>query len=393
MKNEDFSWPLMSNNITRKDLSLLIDYLSQENPRLTHGPQVVEFERQWSEWLGVNDSVMVNSGASANDITLLALRELHGTGEVIVPALTWVSDVASVIAAGFKPIFVDVDPLSFGMNSRQVLNRIGKNTKAIFLTHILGFDAFDDDLISIVNDESILVIEDVCESHGARHSNKRLGSIGFASNFSFYFAHHMSTIEGGMISSSDSEFIDICRMMRSHGLVRESRNVELKQKLISAHADLNPEFIFQYAAHNMRPTELNAVLGISQLSRLDENIAKRNSNFLQFLSILDPEKFQTNFKLKGMSNYALTLVMKNSDLRLRNKIEEALNHFRVEFRRGLSGGGNQMRQPYVKKLLGDQNLIDMSVVEHLHNYSWYLGNYPDLPDRNFEVLSDLMNHL
>jgi CDP-6-deoxy-D-xylo-4-hexulose-3-dehydrase len=391
--NEDIVWPLMSNNISRFDLDNLIEYLKQENPRLTHGPKVIEFEELWSNWLGVSNSCMVNSGSSANDITMMALKEMYGEGEVIVPALTWVSDIASVLNAGLRPVVVDINRRSLGAEKSAVLRAISKDTRAVFLTHILGFDALDDEVIEELRVRNIPLIEDVCESHGAMHKNRKLGAIGYASNFSFYYAHHMSTIEGGMISSNDEEFVDICRMMRSHGLVRESRNAAKRKVIIENHPDLNPEFVFQYASHNMRPTEINGVLGINQLKRLDENVKKRNHNFEAFLEVLDPELFQTEFQVEGMSNYALTLILKKSDFSLRDAIESRFKKSRIEFRRGLSGGGNQLRQPYFIQRVGSLDLKNFPNVEHVHNFGWYLGNYPDMPRSNLSLLSDVLNGL
>jgi CDP-6-deoxy-D-xylo-4-hexulose-3-dehydrase len=336
---------------------------------------------------------MVNSGASANDITMLALKEMFGVGEVVVPALTWVSDVASVMRAGLTPKLVDINPITLGVDSDKVKSAITKKTKAIFITHILGFDALDDDLLSLLESQKILLIEDVCESHGATHLGKKLGSIGFASNFSFYFAHHMSTIEGGMISSNDEEFIDVCRMMRSHGLVRESKLTKTRDKFVAEFPELNREFIFKYAAHNMRPTELNAILGISQLKRLDENIVKRNRNFCEFLNLLDSNIFQTEFRIEGMSNYAFTLILREPNIQKRDRVEKLLQEAKIEFRRGLSGGGNQIRQPYFIEKFGKLHLSDYQNVEHVHHFSWYLGNYPDLPEKNFEILSRVLKQM
>lgn len=389
----NYRWPLMSNNISREDLDILIDYLKQDNPRLTHGPKVIEFEELWSKWLGVKASCMLNSGASANDITMMAIREIFGEGEVIVPALTWVSDFSSIMRAGLTPKVVDIDLKSLGASKEQILRSISTRTRAVFVTHILGFDALDDEVIEELNSRGIPLIEDVCESHGATHRDLKLGSIGFASNFSFYYAHHMTTIEGGIISSNDENFIDICRMMRSHGLLRESRDPDTRQEAIARYPDLNPEFIFKYASHNMRPTEINAVLGINQLKKLDSNIRKRNNNFRKFLEVIDSNLFETDFKLEGMSNYAFTLVLRDKNLSLRTKIEDNLRKYSIEFRRGLSGGGNQLRQPYYMARFGETELENYPNVEHIHFYSWYLGNYPDFPLGNLELLKDALSNL
>ncbi len=200
---EPLIWPLMDDNITRGDLDAVIAYLQQPQPRLTHGEQVRAFEREWSEWLGVKYSVLVNSGASANLLTLAALREQAGGGEIIVPPLTWVSDIAAVLQTGFDPVFVDIDPRTLGMDTEQVLQEITRDTRAVFLTHILGYNALTQRLLDELAARKVPLIEDCCESHGATFNGRKVGSFGLVSNFSFYFAHHMSTIEGGMICTND----------------------------------------------------------------------------------------------------------------------------------------------------------------------------------------------
>ena len=387
---DDIKWPLMKNNISRQDLDLLIDYLLQDDPKLTHGPNVREFENEWSKWLGVAGSVMVNSGASANDLTIMALKETFGPGEVIVPALTWVSDIASVINAGMTPIFVDVDPRNLGMSLESVKNALSPKTKAVFLTHVLGFNALSDPLLQLLKDSNVPLIEDVCESHGTTHNGKKVGSFGLASNFSFYYAHHMTTIEGGMISSDNLEFLELIRMMRSHGMVREARSIEVKNAYRDRYPDLNPDFIFAYSAHNMRPTEIQGILGRSQLPRLDDIILKRAENFDLFLKSLDGEKFQTDFEIQGNSNYAFTLIMKDHDFETRDKIESALKGFGIEFRRGLAGGGNQLRQPYVRERKNFPEPENFPVTDHIHHFAWYFGNYPDLDLKFFEILTQAL---
>jgi len=389
----NFTWPLMVNNVNRSDLDLLIEYLKQDNPRLTHGPSVVAFEEAWSKWLGVNHSVMLNSGASANDLTMLALREMVGTGEVIVPPLTWVSDIASVLHAGHEPIFVDINPKSLAMDPSKILAAVTPRTKAVFLTHVLGFNGLTDELISELMRLDIRLIEDVCESHGATHNGIKVGSFGWASNFSFYFAHHMTTIEGGMISTDDSDLYDLVRMLRSHGMVRESPSSVTKKKYLDLYPDLNPDFIFSAASHNMRPTELNAILGLNQIKRLDSNIVKRVSNFEKFLEVLDPNVFRVDLKIEGNSNYAFTLILKEPSFELRNKVEKSLSESKIEFRRGLSGGGNQLRQPYLRGRIGIPNAEEMLETEHIHNFAWYIGNYPDLEEEKIEWLGVILKNL
>lgn len=385
-------WPLMVDNITREDLDAVIRFLEGESPILTQSRNVAAFEQEWAEWLGVRNCVFVNSGSSANQMTMAALRELGGPGEIIVPTLTWVSDIAAVLQAGFTPIFVDIDPRTLGMDLGQVLERITPRTKAVFLTHILGYDAIEDDFLAALEQTGVPLIEDVCESHGATHGGRKLGTFGKASNFSFYYAHHLSTIEGGMVCTDDEDLRDILRMMRSHGMVRECPSEPMKGQYKRRYPDLNPDFIFAFPAYNFRSTEINAVIGRNQLPRLDGNNKRRSENLGVFLDALDAAKFRTEFKREGSSNYAFTLVLRDPDEALRDRVERELRANQVEFRRGTSGGGNQLRQPYLRRLFGDE-YAKYPHVDHVHFFGWYIGNYPALrPERVLDLCS-LLNSL
>jgi CDP-6-deoxy-D-xylo-4-hexulose-3-dehydrase len=386
------NWQLMDNNITREDLDGLIAYLSKPEPMLTQSAQVRAFEQEWSEWLGVRHSVFVNSGSSANQITMAALREMYGPGEVIVPTLTWVSDVASVLQAGHTPVFVDIDSRTLGMDTAEVVSKLNDRTRAVFITHILGYNALDSRLLEALEARGIPLIEDVCESHGARFESRKCGSIGWASNFSFYYAHHMSTVEGGMVSTNDARLYETLRMFRSHGMVREMSSVELKADWHEKHPDLNPDFIFAFPAYNFRSTEMNAVIGRQQLKRLDSNNQIRTRNLLFFLEGLDSTRFQTDFATEGSSNYAFTLILKDPDTVLRDRIESTLRESKVEFRRGTSGGGNQLRQPYLKKLFPEL-YKEFPKVDHVHFFGYYIGNYPGVSTERIKKLCDLLNRI
>ncbi|HYL87800.1 MAG TPA: DegT/DnrJ/EryC1/StrS aminotransferase family protein [Burkholderiales bacterium] len=385
------AWPLMRNNIVREDLDSLIEYLKGTDPMLTQSGNVRAFEKEWSEWLGVKHSVFVNSGSSANLITMAALRELRGGGQVIVPTLTWVSDIASVLQCGFDPVFVDIDERTLGMDVDAVLKKITKKTRAVFLTHILGYNAINDRLLRGLKKAGVPLIEDVCESHGATHKGRKLGTFGLVSNFSFYYAHHMSTVEGGVACTDDAEFYEALRMLRSHGMVREATAADLKARYREQYPDLNPEFIFAFPAYNVRSTELNAVLGRTQLKRLDENNERRTANLKCFLGGLDPKKYRTDFAVEGSCNYAFTLVLKKPDDKLMAAVEKTLHDAKVEFRRGTSGGGNQLRQPYLRKIVGKDAWKKFPKVDHVHFYGMYIGNYPDLEHGRIRELCKLLN--
>ncbi len=396
----EYKWPLMRNNIDQQDLQTLIDFL-QTDPRLTQSANVREFEEKWSEWLGVKYSVFVNSGSSANLITIAGLRHQIETGrlsghnmenaEIIVSPLGWSSVVTSVLHAGFKPVFADIDLATLSMNTEAVINSITENTVAVLLVHAQGFSALSEKLLDTLQEKDILLIEDVCESHGAKYRGQKLGSFGFASNFSFYFAHHMSTIEGGMVSTNDPEFYQLMRMMRSHGMVREATCTETRKFYSDNFPDLNEKFIFSCTGYNVRNTELGGVIGLAQLPKLDHNCRRRAENLKLFLSQLDNNKFFTDFALEDSSNYALPIIMQEKDDNKRDLLQQTMDENSIEYRRGNAGGGNQMRQPYMQRHLTRQLPEDLPVTEHVHFYGYYIGNYPGLTPEEISELTAIIN--
>jgi CDP-6-deoxy-D-xylo-4-hexulose-3-dehydrase len=323
-------------------------------------------------------------------MAILKIRHPNG-GEVIVPPLTWISDIASVLQNGFTPVFVDIDPHSLAMDAKQVLAQITDKTRAVFLTHVQGFDGLTDELVNELAHKSIPLIEDVCESHGATHNGQRLGSFGWLSNFSFYYAHHMSTIEGGMVCTNDSEVYQQVRMLRSHGMVREVSDPGVRSAYQLANPELNPDFIFAFPAYNTRNTEIGGIMGRSQLKRLDANVIRRTENLHRFLSQIDAQKYRTDFKLEGSSNYAFNLVLKKPDEMLAQRLMAKMREFGIEFRRGSAGGGNQLRQPYLKGVIPDNYHKQFPEVEHIHFYGFYIGNFPDLHDGEVDEICAILN--
>lgn len=385
-------FPLMRNNILREDLDAVIEHLKQDDPILTHGANVRAFEAEWSQWLGVKYSVFVNSGASSNLLTMAVLKIRHPEGgEVIVPPLTWVSDIASVLQNGFTPVFADIDPRTLSMDTDEILAKITPKTRAVFLTHVQGFDGLTDKLLAELKKRNIPLIEDVCESHGATHAGRKLGSFGWISNFSFYYAHHMSTIEGGMVCTDDAEVYQQVRMLRSHGMVREANDKAVQAAYQSANPELNPDFIFAFPAFNTRNTEIGGIMGRSQLKRLDANVRRRTDNLKRFLAQIDATKYRTDFLLEGSSNYAFNLILKEADDALVEKLMRRMRESGVEFRRGSAGGGNQIRQPYLKGIVPDGHHKNFPHTEHVHFYGFYIGNFPDLRDAEIDELCGILN--
>ncbi len=386
---------LMDNNITSVDNKKVINFL-KKNPRLTNGRQVELFEKKWSKWLGTKYSIFVNSGSAANLASIAFLKTKFKDGEIIVPTITWVSDILSVYFNNFKPVFVDINKNNLAMNEKFIEKAINKKTRAIFLTHVLGLNGLTDKILNLVKKKNLYLIEDVCESHGATFKNKKLGTFGHISNFSFYYAHHMSTIEGGMICTNNKEIYEKIRTIRGHGLLRESKDKVYKKKIIKKHKNLNKEFLFVNPGFNLRSTEINAVYGLSQIKRLDKNNNKRTKNFLYFLKRLNKEKYFTSFDISGSCNYAFIILFNKNyqNLIFRKKFENSLTNHNIEFRRGLSGGGNQTLQPYKnyfkikRKIVG--NLTETNLI---HNYSYYIGNYPSLSFSKIDKIINILNSI
>jgi len=388
-----FSHPLMHSNFTKSDALAAKKLFNKSDLILTQSKKVKEFEKKWSEWLGVKHTVFVNSGSSANFLTMAALKLLHGKGEIIVPTLTWVSDIVSVIQNNFKPVFVDINPKNLCMSENEIISKVNKKTLAVFITHVQGFNALSNKLISFLKKKKILLIEDVCESHGATFKNKKLGTFGKISNFSFYYAHHMSTIEGGAICTNDKNIYEMVRILRSHGMVRESNNSNFEKKMIKKYPKLSPKFIFLYPGYNFRNNEIGATIGINQLKSLNRNNQKRKKNFKLFLKLIDKSKYRTDFDTEGSCNYAFPVILKTKNLKIRDNFEKILIKNKIEFRRGNAGGGNQLRQPYLKKFTKNINLSNFKEVDHIHFFGYYIGNYPNLTNNKIIKVCKILNSI
>ena len=388
-----FSHKLMYDNFTKSDCDVVVRLFKDKNIILTQSKNVKKFESTWSKWLGVKYSVFVNSGSSANLLTISILKILYKKGEIILPSLTWVSDINSVIQNGFKPVFVDINPNNLCMDENEIIKKTNKNTSAVFMTHVQGFNGLSSRLINFLKKKNVLLIEDVCESHGATFKNRKLGTFGKISNFSFYYAHHMSTIEGGMVCTNDRKIYEMAMMLRSHGMVREANNGAFEKKMIKKYPKLSPKFIFLYPAFNFRNNEIGAVIGLNQLNSLDRNNKIRQRNFKLFLKLIDRNKYKGDFLIDGSCNYAFPLILKKSNFKFRKILEDTLNKNRIEFRRGSSGGGNQLRQPYLRPYLKNTNLSNFAQVDHIHFFGYYIGNYPYLSENKIRKLVKILNSI
>lgn len=339
-------WPLMPNIITLCDKWRMTRFLWCSD-RLTNGAKVREFESAWNTWLGSDHSVMVSSGSTANFLMLASVMELYKIpkgSKVLLPACTWVTNVAPVMQLGLTPVFCDVtlENFSFDMQHAKAIAQDHPDISIIFVTHLLGYAAHNAEYQALWPEA--LVLDDVCESHGCEHeAGVKVGSRSLAASFSFYFGHHMTTIEGGMVSTNNPELHELMRIKRSHGLARESGRIH---HYADKYPEINPQFLFVTDGYNFRSSELNAVLGLSQLKRLDAQNATRKHVFAQFAELINgrPDLFHTCVVQPGASPFCLPIVCKHAATM--TTLKDKLDQMGIEHRPIV--GGNLLIQPFLK---------------------------------------------
>lgn len=361
-------WQLAHDTIGTEDIDALADWL-RTYPRLTQGEVVREFEAAWSRWLGADHSVMVTSGTTANFamIAEASRRVKHRPPRVGVAAVTWSTNVSPSLLLGHDVVVFDVSSSTLGIDEAAVLESMERGELDIlFVTHLLGFNALTQSILDTAEANGVIVLEDVCESHGARFGERRLGSVSLAGSFSFYFGHHMSTIEGGIISTNSSEFADALRLMRAHGLARESSHY---RELAEQYPEVDERFLFVTTGLNFRSTELNAFLGLRQLQTLDERIDARNANLDRFLRQA-PEWLWTDFDTAGVSSFALPLIAR--DATGADIVRRTLNELDIESRPVVAG--NLLRQPFVSGHGVTVAAGATPIADHIHRFGQYVGN-------------------
>jgi CDP-6-deoxy-D-xylo-4-hexulose-3-dehydrase len=385
-----FVWPLMKNNITFVDRLKLAKFVLFSD-RFTNGKKVREFESKWNDWLGSKYSLYVSSGSTANYLLLSAVKELYNLKDgdkVLVPSCTWVTNVGPVIQLGFTPIFCDInlDNFSFCEEDLEYIAKVHPDIKLIFVTHLIGYSANVEKYRQLF--PNALILDDICESHGCKSPDgSKRGSDSLGATFSFYFGHHISTIEGGMISTNNYELYDLMRIKRSHGLARESERFDYYAK---QYPDISKQFLFLTDGYNFRNHELCAVLGISQLKRLDYYIKIRNINFEKLVTLLS--KHQDKFYIPKFnfqcSNFCFPLVCKNKNIA--NKLKVIFDEIGIEHRPIISG--DLLKQPFLSnyKMTTNKKYPNIDLV---HSNGIYLGNNQFVGNFEIELLKNIFDDL
>jgi|TARA_B100001559_G_scaffold118777_1_gene100005 CDP-6-deoxy-D-xylo-4-hexulose-3-dehydrase len=357
-------WPLMDTAITESDKKSLINFISSTD-RYTCGKKVKEFEDAWSKWLGCKYSLYVTSGSTANLLLMAAVKELYeipNGSKVLVPACTWVTNVSPVFQLGLEPVFCDVDLERYSFDLDTLPE---EDVRIVFITHLLGINSPVEALKRKY--PNAVFLEDTCESHGVKAPNgTRRGSTGTGSTFSFYYGHHMTTIEGGIISTDNELLYELMKIKRSHGMAR-LLSPHLYEIAVNENSNIDPSFLFLTDGFNFRNTELNAVLGLEQLKRLDHNIEMRRKNFECFMKHLDPECFYVPYNDPGNSSFALPFICKNKEDM--PKLKTIFKELGVEYRPVVSG--NLLLHPFLKKWRDTVSVPNANII---NDNGVYIGN-------------------
>ena len=279
------AFPLIASSIYAEEIIAAVD--SVLSCQFTMSAKVKEFEKKFAEKVGSPFAVMCNSGSSGNLLAFAAVfnktrsKKINAGCEVLIPAVCWSTSLWPIIQMGMKPVFVDVDPLTLNICIRDLQAKITDKSVAICMVHVLGNTCNMDDLMKIVTRNNLVLIEDTCESLGSKYSGKCLGTFGDFGSYSFYFSHHITTGEGGMVTCKTQADVDLLKCLRAHGWSREQSN---KEDIHKENPQIDPRFCFINLGYNVRPTEIAGALGLCQLRRLDSMNSNRNANRARLIS-------------------------------------------------------------------------------------------------------------
>ena len=379
---------LVNDTIDNNDIDKLIEWL-QTYPRLTKGELTIKFEEKWSNWLGVKHSVFCNSGSSANLLMLWALVEanrISRDSKVVVPSLAWATDLSPVIQLGMTPILCDInlEDLSVDLDD---LEKIFKESKpeVLLLVSVLGLVPDMVKISKLCKKYNVILLEDTCEGMGSECGNKKLGTFGLMSSFSTYFGHHISTIEGGLVSTNDTELFEILKSIRSHGWDRDASD-DYKAKLRKEWdtSEFDALYTFYHSGFNLRSTDLQAFIGLGQIDKLDSICEKRNDNFKIYQKELKNFRpYVWEWAEDFISNFAYPVIA--DDVEERDEIIKRLQEANIEVRPMICG--SMGTQPFYMKKYGDNILLNANVVDKT---GFYVPNHPGLSKDDIIKICDII---
>ena len=376
---------LAKDTIDKDDIGQLIEWL-QTYPRLTKGPVTLRLEKKWSQWIGRKYSIFCNSGSSANLLMLAALKEGQylRNDKIVVPSLAWSTDLSPVMQLGLDPILCDCNMEDLSANLEHVEKIFQEfNPAAFMFVSVLGLVPDMIRVRKLCDEYGVILIEDTCESMGCAFDGKKLGTFGEMSSFSTYFGHHISTIEGGFVSTDNKELYELLLSLRSHGWGRDlSATTQHKLQEEWDVCDFNSLYTFYYPAFNLRSTDLQAFIGLRQIDKLDEWGSRRQENFLTYQSLIDNDHWKPKPQPESfISNFAYPVIHPN-----RGAMVEELQRNQIEVRPLICGSLGT--QPFYVKKYGKLILPNVSQVDKC---GFYVPNHPRLTIEQIGLIADIIN--
>lgn len=360
----------------------------QTNPWLSQQRLVAEFERRWAAWLGVSHAVFVNSGSSANLLmfwTLLLSGRLKNR-KVIVPAVCWPTTVTPAIQLGFEPILCEADPCTLGVDIHHLEDLLRTHDPAaVAIVHVLGVPNDMDALGALKARFGFVLMEDACAAIGSQFVGRRAGTFGDLSTFSFFYGHQLSTIEGGMVCTSDDRLYEILLQVRSHGWAKDL-SPETEAELARQHGTpaFNRSFTFHYPGFNVRSTEVNARIGLSQLERVDAALARRVANHRLYQARFSDQPAGFTCQVNGRAticSIAFGVLARSAEHR--DEVARRLQTASIETRP--IGAGNVSRQPMWAERYG---ITPLPVADRVYSTGFQLPNHPRLSADDVHYICD-----
>jgi len=347
------SYSLTESVLESEDINAAIKVLRSK--KITMGPKTRQVEAYFKDHIVKTNSLMVNSGSSANLLIFQCLinpmvKKLKPGDEVLIPAICWSTSLWPIIQSGLKVKFVDIDLSSLNIDLNDLNKKITKKTKALMLVHALGNCADMTKLINICKKNKIILIEDTCEALGSTYKNKPLGTFGDFSSFSFYYSHHITSGEGGMVCTKNKKYLEILKSLRSHGWSRDLKN---NKTLSKKHKNIDKDWIFINSGFNLRTTDINAAIGLEQLKRIKKILSIRKYNFLKIKkSLLRNKKYNNQFiilddqKHANAAWFGIPIILSSNNKKYKQKIMSNLHRKGIMTRPIISG--NFAKQPSIK---------------------------------------------
>jgi CDP-6-deoxy-D-xylo-4-hexulose-3-dehydrase len=374
-----FKYPLLSNAFSKSDISCGIKVLKSK--RITMSTITKNFEKQFAKKIGCKYALMTNSGSSANLLAISSIvnplfkKKLKARDEVIIPAVCWSTSLWPIVQNNLKPVFVDVELDTFNMSIESLKKKITSRTRAIMCVHVLGTSTNMNQIQKLIKNKKILLIEDTCESLGAKFNNKYLGTFGEFGTFSFYYSHQITSGEGGMIVCNNSYNYNILKSLRSHGWSRETNFHSFYKKKFKK---MDDRFLFINSGYNLRPTEVQAAIAQNQFKRLDNfiNIRKKNRNKIIETIKKNPKwddqfKFVKQSKKVSPSWFGLPIIINIKYLNKKKKFLQYLTKIGIENRPILSG--NFTNQPSTQLYKLNKEGFIFPNAEKIENLGFFIG--------------------